>query len=158
MISTFPRHFYYFSPHCSDSGWHKPLNEMCNKMYHCHSNDRYHYKINRPCNSGHSPWMSAAKPVAPAPSTTDFSTSMRRRMEIAMKSSSTTNTLSIKGAAVAKALQPICSNDKWGKNTRAWRKYRFAYHKDMADCFLPGNVSSSVDYGLLNSSDKSENW
>ena len=59
-----------------------------------------------PSSSGSKPASTAAMPVAPAPSTTAFSISTRRRIARAMNSSLTTTILSIKGAAVANALTP----------------------------------------------------
>ena len=52
------------------------------------------------------PERHAASPVAPAPSTTDFSTSTSRSMARAMSSSFTIHTLSTQPLAVANALPP----------------------------------------------------
>ena len=56
-----------------------------------------------PFNSGSKPCKTAANPVAPAPSTTAFSSSSNLRMAIAMYSSLTQTDLSVQGYAVAKA-------------------------------------------------------
>ena len=56
-----------------------------------------------PFNSGTRPSSTAAKPVAPAPSTTAFSNSNNLKIAIAINSSDTHTDLSVYGAAVAKA-------------------------------------------------------
>ena len=65
-----------------------------------------------PFSSGSSPAITAARPVAPAPSTTAFSSSMRRRMAMEIHASLTVTILSIRGPPVARALTPTVGTVK----------------------------------------------
>ena len=65
-----------------------------------------------PLSSGSRPAITAAKPVAPAPSTTAFSSSMRRRMAIEIQASLTVTILSMRGPPVARALTPTVGTVK----------------------------------------------
>ena len=69
-----------------------------------------------PCSEFNFPAKNAAKPTAPAPSTTPFSNSRIRKMAKAICSSRTVTTSSTRSRAKAKARSPTCGTAKPSAN------------------------------------------